>query len=221
MSERLIRQIDGLKQKILNFGAIVERAIANAGQALIQRDADIARKVFEDDREIDRIEVDIEEECLKILALYQPVAGDLRFVVSVFKINNDLERMGDLAKNVAKRAVYLSKHDPVETKVDFRGMAEHARQMVSRSLDALVRADSGLAQQVRREDATLDAMRRQAHAQIRERLKSQPREADALLKYYSVAKHLERLGDMATNVAEDVIYMVEGTIVRHQHDEDD
>jgi phosphate transport system protein len=219
MPKHLQRQIEQLKQKILFVGSMVEGAIANAVAALVHRDEAIARKVLEEDAEIDRMEVDVEEDCLKILALYQPVAIDLRFVVAVLKINNDLERMGDLAKNIAKRVLFLARVDRVEVPVDFRGMAIRAQDMVKRSLDALVGADSSLAHRVRQDDDELDNMRRAIHEKIRAAIRTKPEQTETLMKLYSVAKHLERLGDMATNVAEDVIYMVEGDIVRHQGEE--
>lgn len=219
MPKHLQRQIEQLKQKILFVGSMVEAAIANAVAALVHRDESIARKVLEEDAEIDRMEVDVEEDCLKILALYQPVAVDLRFVVAVLKINNDLERMGDLAKNIAKRVLYLSRVDRVDVPVDFRAMAIRAQDMVKRSLDALVSADSSLAHRVRQDDDELDNMRRAIHEKIRAAIRAKPEQTETLMKLYSVAKHLERLGDMATNVAEDVIYMVEGDIVRHQVEE--
>lgn len=219
MPKHLQRQIELLKQKILFVGSMVEGAIANAVAALVERDETLAGKVLEEDSEIDRMEVDVEEDCLKILALYQPVAVDLRFVVAVLKINNDLERMGDLAKNIAKRVLYLARVDRVDVPVDFRSMAVRAQDMVKRSLDALVRGDSALAHQVRQDDDELDAMRRTIHEKIRSAIREQPQQTETLMKLYSIAKHLERLGDMATNVAEDVIYMVEGDIVRHQDEE--
>ena len=219
MPKHLQRQIDQLKEKILFVGSMVESAIANAVSALVERDENLAVKVLEEDAEIDRMEVDVEEDCLKILALYQPVAVDLRFVVAVLKINNDLERMGDLAKNIAKRVLYLARVDRVDVPVDFRAMAVRAQDMVKRSLDALVTADSSLAHRVRQDDDELDGMRRKIHEEIRAAVRRRPEQTETLLKLYSVAKHLERLGDMATNVAEDVIYMVEGDIVRHLDEE--
>lgn len=216
MPKHLQRQIEQLKQKILFVGSMVESAIANAVAALVSRDEGIARDVLAEDAEIDRMEVDVEEDCLKVLALYQPVAIDLRFVVAVLKINNDLERMGDLAKNIAKRVIFLAHADPVDVPVDFRAMAVRAQDMVKSSLDALVKADASLAHKVRQDDDELDAMRRAIHEKIRAAIRERPQQTETLMKLYSVAKHLERLGDMATNVAEDVIYMVEGDIVRHQ-----
>jgi phosphate transport system protein len=220
MTKHIQRQTEVLKQKILYVGTLVEEAIAKAIAALINRDAQLAKKVIEADNVIDRMEVDVEEECLKILALYQPVATDLRFVVAVLKINNDLERMGDLAQNIAKRVVYLSKADPMDLPIDFRSMAAKSQTMVKQSLDALVNADTMLARQVRGEDDEVDQARQRIRDQIMDAIRKHPNRVEYLLKLNSVSKHLERLADTATNVAEDVIYMVEGEIVRHQRVEE-
>ena len=220
MTKHIQRQTEVLKQKILYVGTLVEEAIAKAIAALINRDASLANKIIEADNVIDRMEVDVEEECLKILALYQPVAADLRFVVAVLKINNDLERMGDLAQNIAKRVVYLAKADPMDLAIDFRSMAAKAQNMVKQSLDALVNADTALARQVRAEDDEVDQARQRIRKQILDAIRKHPDRVEYLLKFNSVSKHLERLADMATNVAEDVIYMVEGEIVRHRHGEE-
>src|ERR1044071_4861562 len=134
MTKHLDRQIDNLKQKILFVGSLVEEAIAKAISALVNRDPQLAKSVVTADGEIDRMEVDVEEECLKILALYQPVAADLRIVVAVLKINNDLERLGDLAEHVAKKVVFLAQRPPLDVRIDFRGMAAKAQSMVKRSL---------------------------------------------------------------------------------------
>ena len=220
MTKHIQRQTEVLKQKILYVGTLVEEAIAKAIAALINRDAVLANKIIEADNVIDRMEVEVEEECLKILALYQPVAADLRFVVAVLKINNDLERMGDLAQNIAKRVAYLAKADPMDLPIDFRSMAAKAQSMVKQSLDALVNADTALARQVRTEDDEVDQARQRIRNQIMDAIRRHPDRVEYLLKFNSVSKHLERLADMATNVAEDVIYMVEGEIVRHRHGED-
>jgi phosphate transport system protein len=216
MTKHIHRQIDNLKQKILYVGTLVEEAIAKAISALINRDGVLAEKIIANDSVIDRMEVEVEEECLKILALYQPVATDLRFVVATLKINNDLERMGDLAKNIAKRAAFISKAGPIDVPIDFRTMATQAQHMVKQSLDALVNADANLARQVRIEDDVVDDSRQRIRQQVLEGIRRSPENTEYLLKFNSVSKHLERLADMATNVAEDVIYMVEGEIVRHQ-----
>jgi phosphate transport system protein len=219
MAKQLPRQIDGLKQKILFVGTLVEEAIAKAISALINRDRNLANSVIEADSEIDRMEVDVEEECLKILALYQPVAADLRFVVAVLKINNDLERMGDLAKNIAKRVVFLAGCEPFDLPIDYRPMAGRVKSMVKESLDALVNADTSLAQKVRESDDDVDLQRRTFERQIEQRIAKDPDNTEGLVRLSSVARHLERIADMATNIAEDVIYMVEGEIVRHHHNE--
>ncbi len=219
MTKHIHRQIDNLKQKILYVGTLVEEAIANAISALINRDAKLAEKIIANDSVIDRMEVEVEEECLKILALYQPVAADLRFVVATLKINNDLERMGDLAKNIAKRVAYIAHAEPIDVPIDFRAMATQAQHMVKQSLDALVNADANLARQVRVEDDLVDEARQRIRKQVLESIRRSPQQTEYLLKFNSVSKHLERLADMATNVAEDVIYMVEGEIVRHQASE--
>ena len=215
MAKHIERQIEHLKERILRVGTLVEEAISKSITALINRDLALSRRVIANDDEIDRMEVEVEEECLKILALYQPVAADLRFVVAVLKINNDLERLGDLAEHVAKKVLFLAKWPPLDFRVDFRAMAAKAQSMVKRSLDALVNRDALLARQVRDQDDEVDIMQRSLRQQIESQLRDHPERADELLKLISIARHLERLADMACNIAEDVIYMVEGEIVRH------
>ncbi len=216
MAKHLQRQIENLKQKILQVGNLVEDAIAKAISALVNRNGELAHHVIEADGEIDRMEVDVEEECLKVLALYQPVAADLRFVVAVLKINNDLERMGDLARNIAKRVAYLASHERIELPTEFRKMASQAQAMVKRSLDALVNSDTLLARQVRDEDDEVDTVQRIIRQKIETQMRAEPDKLELWMRLMSVSRHLERLADMATNVAEDVIYMVEGDIVRHR-----
>ena len=210
------RQIELLKQKILNVGGLVEEAIANAISAMLNRDGKLAQRVIGDDSVIDQMEVEVEEDCLKILALYQPVAADLRFVVAILKINNDLERIGDLARNIAKRVNYLSKSDPIELPFSLREMTTKVQSMVKLSLDALVNGDVSLARHVREEDDIVDNERKKIADHIISLIKKMPERVEYLLKLNSVSKHLERIADMATNIAEDVIYMVEGEIVRHK-----
>ena len=217
--KHLERQIETLKQKILYVGTLVEESIAKAISALLNRDAILAEKIIASDSVIDRMEVDVEEEVLKILALYQPVAADLRFVVAVLKINNDLERMGDLAKNIAKRAAFIARAQPMDLPFDYRGMALKVQSMVKQSLDALVNADAELARRIRLDDDEVDAGRQEIRQQVLDLIIRAPERAEYLMKVNSVSKHLERIADMATNIAEDVIYMVEGEIVRHRMDD--
>ena len=216
MTRHIERQIEQLKEKILRVGTLVEEAISKSITALIIRDSHLAQRVMASDEEIDRMEVEVEEECLKILALYQPVAADLRFVVAALKINNDLERMGDLAKNIAKRVAQLAAGEPCELPPEIRLMAMQAQEMVKQCLDAVINADPSLARQVREEDDAVDAARQKIRKKVLQGIKEHPENVETLLRINSVSKHIERIADMATNVAEDVIYMVEGDIVRHR-----
>lgn len=219
MSKHILHQIERLKERILDVGAVTQTAIADAIRALTTYDEASARRVLQANAEVDHAAVEIEEECLKTFALYQPAIGDLRLVVAVLKINNELERIAELSKNIAKRVLYLITAGGRGIAIDFRPMASHAQSMVQSSLDALVHGDSALAHQVRRDDDALDAMRRSIHNDIRAAIRQDPLQTEPLLKFYAVAKHLERIGDMATNIAADVIYLVDGEIVRHVHEE--
>ena len=220
MTRHIEHQIAQLKDSILRFGTIVEEAISRSNTALFRQDVDLAQKVIANDGEIDRLEVELEEECLKILALYQPVAADLRFVVAVLKINNDLERIGDLASNIAKTVSQLTTSGPFNLPEEISIMAKQAEEMVKNSLDAVVQADPDLARQVRDDDDVVDAGRQAVRTLVMQQIKKNPEKVESLLQINSVSKHLERIADMATNIAEDVIYMVEGEIVRHRHRDD-
>lgn len=216
MTRHIERQIDTLKERILKVGTAVEEAISKAITALINRDPALAQRVIANDEQIDRMEVEVEEECLKILALYQPVAADLRFVVAVLKINNDLERMGDLARNIAKRVAQLSAGKAYVLPPEIRTMAMQAQEMVKQCLDAVVNGDPTLARRIREEDDAVDEARLQIRQRVLRGIKDDPDDVENLLRINSVSKHIERIADMATNIAEDVIYMVEGEIVRHR-----
>ena len=216
MTKHIERQIDQLKEKILRVGTMVEEAISKSITALINRDVSLAQRVAASDEQIDRMEVEVEEECLKILALYQPVAADLRFVVAALKINNDLERMGDLARNIAKRVTQLEGGDPYDLPPEIRTMATQAQEMVRQCLDAVVKRDPTLARQVREEDDIVDEARQRIQRRVLQGIKDHPENVENLLRINSVSKHIERIADMATNIAEDVVYMVEGDIVRHR-----
>ncbi len=210
------RAIAKLKNHLLELGAEVERGLENALEALTTMDLDVARKVIDYDREIDQHEVDIEEECLKILALYQPVSTDLRQVVAILKINNDLERMADLAANIAEYVIEIHQRDPdAQVSGRFQLMANEARSMVRQSLDSLVNADSELARQVFRRDDVVDDLNVEIINEVFEEMKANPDRMNALLFQISASRNIERIADIATNVAEDVIYVVSGEIIRH------
>ncbi len=148
----------------------------------------------------------------------QPVAGDLRFIVGCIKVNNDLERMGDLAHNIAERASFLSRNEPLEVTIDFGRMVERVRTMVSDSLDALVNSDTELAREVCRRDDEVDQYNKQMFRRLEAMMKERPETIDRAVETMSVSRHLERIGDHATNIAEDIVYMVEGEIIRHSQD---
>ncbi|HRU24771.1 MAG TPA: phosphate signaling complex protein PhoU [Candidatus Latescibacteria bacterium] len=219
MSGHLQREIENLKKKLLALGAFVEESVQKAVTAISERNAAAAREVIESDPEIDKMEIDIEEDCLKVLALHQPVAIDLRFIVAVLKINNDLERIGDLAVNIAERAAFLATQERVDIPFDFVGMASKAKTMLARSLDALINGDTELAHSVCAADDEVDQINREMYYQIQDGIRNSPEQMVCLLHLLSVSRHLERIADHATNIAEDVIYMIAGEIVRHRVEE--
>jgi len=216
MPKHLQKEIETLKKRILNLSARVETAVREATLAIEQRDGKLAQKVIENDTVIDQQEVEIEEECLKTLALYQPVAIDLRFIIAVLKINNDLERVGDLAVNVAERAAFLATQPKPDISFDFVGMARAAQSMLTKSLDALVNLNIELAHEVCASDDAIDAMNREMYIKVQQAISAHPEQMESLIHMLSASRHLERIADHATNIAEDVIYMIEGQIVRHR-----
>jgi phosphate transport system protein len=209
------REMEKLKKNILALSAVVEESVQQSVQALDKLDVGLAEKVIGNDDRIDDMEVDFEEECLKILALHQPVANDLRFIISVLKINNDLERIGDLATNIAERTLSLAAEERIPVPFDFTGMANKVEEMLKKSIDALVNYDLRLAAQVCRMDDEVDSKHKSTYQQVKEEIRKHPERLESLVHYLSVSRHLERIADLATNLAEDVIYMIEGDIVRH------
>lgn len=216
MSRHLIKELEVLKRNLLSLTAVVEDTLDQALTALKNRDSKLARQVIQSDDEIDNKEVELEEECLKTLVLYQPVAFDLRYVVGILKINNDLERIGDLAVNIAERAVFLSEQNPIEEPFDFDTMAEKTRSMLQGSINALIHLDQDLAYEICKEDDEVDAMNRGMYDKVYAELRKNPDQVEPLIHYLCVSRHLERIADYATNIAEDIIYMIEGTIIRHK-----
>lgn len=217
MAEHLERAVNKLKKKILSLCANVEENLWKSVKSVEKRDQDMAEDVIASDINIDQMEVDVEEECLKILALYQPVAADLRFIITCLKINNDLERIGDLAVNIAERGMFLASHPiPVTIPFDFSNMAEKTQNMLRKSLNALVNMDKEIAKEVCDADDQIDAINRDMYNLIKQFTKSNPELIEHLIHLLSISRHLERIADHTTNIAEDVIYMVEGRIIRHQ-----
>jgi phosphate transport system protein len=212
----LQREIDRLTRNVLGLSALVEDTLRDAFRAIELRDAELASRVIAADLTIDEREVDVEEECLKILALYQPVASDLRFVAAVIKINSELERIGDLASNIAERALDLAEAAEVPAPPSLFVMAERVQVILEKALDALVAQDAVRARLVLAADDEVDDLYRQLLEELKAELRKDLEHLDAFVLLFNVARYLERLADHATNIGEDVLYMAEGEIHRHQ-----
>jgi phosphate transport system protein len=211
--------MDRLNGHIVEIGNKIEAQVSTGFHAVIQLDEAAARRVIRGDIEIDNNEIQMEEECLKLLALYQPVAGDLRFIVAVLKINTDLERIGDHAKNIAETAIRLSASPAIDMPESMHSIYKQARLMLRKTLLAFVEADRGLAEKVLEMDDEVDSMcSAELHHQI-ELIKKHPEDAGQRLMLLSVCRQLERIGDHASNIAEDVIYLLSGDIIRHGENE--
>jgi phosphate transport system protein len=219
MSKHLERDLEHLEREILAQSSRVEMMISKACQAVVERRADIARDVTATEVEINAREVRIEEECLKILALHQPVAVDLRRTATVLKINTELERIADLAVNIAERAVALTEYPEFEIPARLERMFVRASDMVHDALDAFVDLDVEAARDVCRRDDEVDEYNRQVIEEMLDAMRTRSEMVEAALHFFSVTRHVERIADCATNIAEDVIYLVEGEIARH-HFED-
>ena len=212
----LHRNIQKLKKRLLSIGTIVEEQVDLAVKSIVNRDKSLAKKVVDRDVTIDLMEVDLEEEGLKILALHQPMAVDLRMIIAVLKINNDLERIGDLAVDATRRAIVLVELDPIEFPFDIPLMSQKVQKMLKQCLDALVNQDMELAIQVCAADDEVDAMHAEVYRKVEDEIIKHPEHIAQLLTYLSVSRYLERIADHSTNIAEDVIYLIKGNIVRHQ-----
>ncbi len=210
--EAELRQV---REKLLEMSGLVERAIHSSVRALTERDAELARRVESDDREVNRLEVEIDDACRRILALRQPAASDLRFITTALKIVTDLERMGDLAVNVAERAIDLSQAPPLRPFHDLLTLADLAESQLRKALDAFVKGDAAEAEEVMRGDDLLDALYQKIFNDLLACMMEDSRSIRRATAVMFAAKQLERLGDHATNVAEMVVYMVRGTDVRH------
>ncbi len=220
MERTLDQHLDHLKGELLKMGSAVEESIEQAVQSLVERDNHLVDVVEEGGHHIDDWEVEIEEECLRVLAVQQPVAGDLRLVAGIMKINYDLERINDQAVNIAQRARLLNRMPQLKPLIDIPRMAELARGMVRDALDAFVNRDVELANKVRRIDDTMDALRDQIFRELLTYLNTGiPSTVDQAILLILVSRHLERIGDHSSNIAENAVYLVQGRIVRHQQEE--
>lgn len=218
MSVVFMKEIELLKRQILVLSAQVEESVIMAVKALLNRDEELAQQVIRGDFDVDDAEVEVEEEALKILALHQPVAADLRFLAAVLKINNDLERIGDLATNIAKRAVKICRMPALTMPDALNQAAMQARDMVRDSLNAFVSFDAAPARAVCEADDQVDRLCKEVRKFVEARIQEKPDTISGYLDMLLASRNIERIGDHATNIAEDVVYLVEGVIVRHRPD---
>ena len=215
----LQREVDRLKRQILELGAEVEETLRVAVRAVETRDAGLARQVVAGEAETNAREIDIEEECLKILALHQPVAGDLRKVITILKVNNEIERVGDLAVNIAERVFDMASYgENMAAKLDFEEMTSKACGMLKKSIDSLTYRDVDIAAEVISLDDEVDKLHHDAYLFVREKMLEHPNQSGYYLDCLTISRCLERIADTATNISEDVIYMERGIIVRHLHE---
>ena len=215
MKEHFAELLEQLRRNLIRMGAEVERQIQLAMEALIQMDGEKAREVIARDADIDHMEIEIEDQAVQLLALQQPVAVDLRFLISALKINNDLERIGDHAVNIAEGAERLASLKPFKPFSDIPYMAEVASSMLKQALDSFVNRDAALAQQVIRKDDVLDDKTVSIIRELLTYMAEQPTLISYCLELFSIAKNLERVGDLATNIAEDTIFIAEARWVKH------
>lgn len=215
MSKHLERDLVGLSDMISDLGAMVVESTAKAIVMLQNFDLVIVDEILEAENRINEIEVEIEEECLKVMALHQPVAIDLRFIMVVLKVNNDLERMADQIVNIANRISFLVDQERVVVDLEFIKMGEISSRMVRHAVDALVNRDSLAAREVLKMDDELDALHAQSYAVLQDLMRQKPGMVAPAVSYLTISSNLERLGDLATNIAEEVIFMMEGEVVRH------
>ena len=216
MPIHLHRDLESISRQIIEVGSLVEDSVNKAIEAVIHRRTDLAEEVIALDARIDELEVELEESVLKALALHQPVAGDLRYLISVLKLNNDLERMGDGAVTMAERALALAKFERLDVDINLQSMSDLVREMVRGCLDALVMRSASHARRVLAQDDRVDDEHRRNFSVLISSMKLDPENVDRAVNLMSVSRALERVADLATNVAEDVIFLVEGEVVRHR-----
>jgi len=217
MSKHLEKDVNQVRNRILDLGEMVAESIETASAMIQNYDLVLVNQVYEVEHLIDRIEVEIEEECLKILALHQPVSENLRFLIVVLKVNNDLERMGDQLKNIAERIEYISDKDRVVADLNLHSMAELCSKMVKESIVALTQQDAKKARTVLELDDELDIMHAATYKTLTKVMLDKSESIRAALSLLTVSSNLERIGDLATNIAEEIISMEEGEIVRHKN----
>ena len=210
------RELQEIREGLLYIGALTERALERGAQALVERDSALAREIVREDEQIDRLDVDLEDKCIRLLALRQPAARDLRFITTAIKITGHLERIGDMAANIAEKVLILNNLPQVKPYVDLPRMVEISRGMIRKSLDAMVQENVELAKQVREEDAVIDQLNDQVFRELLTFMMEDPHKIQVCLYVMQISKSLERIADHAEGIADMVIYMVTGKSVRHK-----
>jgi phosphate transport system protein len=213
------QELQALKNRLLNMGALAEERVHQAIQALVERRADLAEAVVAGDKDVNDLQIEIDDRCLTLLALQNPMASDLRLITAAMKINGDLERIGDQAVNIAENALDLLRLPLLKPLVDIPRMAEMAKRMTRDSLDAFVRKDVALARSVLARDDEVDSLKDQVFRELLTYIMADPSTIQCALALILVSRNLERIADHATNIAEDVIFLVEAKDVRHRHEE--
>lgn len=215
MQRHFDEELKTLKEKILQMGAMVEAQIANAIKSLVERDSDLARETIEKDHRVNAMDVEIDDDSVRLIALHQPMANDLRFITTAMKISTELERMSDLAENIAERALELNEEQQLKPYIDIPRMAVHAQQMVKEALDAFVNRNIELAWKVIHDDDFIDGLTHQIFRELSSFMVEDPHTITRAIRITFISKYLERIADHATNIAELVVYLVEGKIIRH------
>jgi phosphate transport system protein len=218
METHFQQELTKLKEQLLKMGGLAERAISNAIEALVKRDTPLAEKTIGEDEKINKMELVIDEWCLKLLALHQPLAADLRFITSAMRINVELERIGDLAVNIAERVVSLNQEPQLKPYIDIPRMAETTKNMVKDVLDAFVNGDADLARGVCQRDDQVDALNDQVFRELITYMLADPKTITRAVHLIIVSRYLERIADHATNIAEGVIFMVKALVIKHHAD---
>ena len=215
MARHFHEELEALKQTLLAMGGLVEDQIRRVMRALLERDDVMAQEVIERDRQVNTYDVEVDEQCVSLLALHQPAAGDLRFITTAMKIVTDLERIGDQAVNIAQRVLELNREPQLKPYIDLPRMAEKAQRMVKESLDAFVARDTALARQVCGEDSEVDLLKEQIFRELLTFMMEDPRTIPRAIRLILISRFMERMADHATNIGEMVVYLVEGKMVRH------
>lgn len=216
MERHFDQQLGALRKNLIQMASMIETAIANAVKSLIERDSDLARLVVQSDEQVDALELEIDKQCVDLLALRQPLAIDLRFITSSIKITNNLERMGDLAVNIAERVIPLSQEPQLKPLIDIPRMATITQTMVKDSIDAFVNRDTELARSVYQRDSTVDAMNDQIFRELLTYMMQDPGNITRAVHLILISRHLERIADHSTNIAEEVVYIVKAKVVKHR-----